>query len=112
MIKKGDIFIFIAVIALAAASLLSFSLIRSEGAAVKVTVNGEVKGIYLLNEDRTEMINTEKGYNILVIKDGKASVTDADCRDHICVGHPAIDSVGEAIVCLPHGLIAEVVESE
>lgn len=46
--------------------------------------------------------------NLLVIKDGKASMKEADCPDKICVAHKPICKKGETIVCLPHKVVVEV----
>ena len=48
--------------------------------------------------------------NIIIIKDGKASMAKADCPDKICVNHAAISKKGETIVCLPHKVVVEVVD--
>ena len=47
-------------------------------------------------------------HNILVIKDGRADMTDADCPDRICVNHRPVSQEGETIVCLPHKVVVEV----
>lgn len=33
---------------------------------------------------------------------------EADCPDHYCVDHAAIDKVNETIVCLPHRVVLEI----
>lgn len=83
-----------------------------EGVVV-VTVDGDVYGTYPLNKDMEEKIVLEDGsYNLLVIKDGKADVTDASCRDRICVDHRPVNKNGESIVCLPNKMVAGVENSE
>ncbi len=44
-------------------------------------------------------------YNVVEICDGKASVTEADCPDKLCVGQREISGNGESIICLPHKLV-------
>lgn len=46
--------------------------------------------------------------NLLIIEDGKAYITEADCRDKICVGMSPVSHVGESIVCMPHGIVISV----
>lgn len=88
------------------------STTTKEGVVV-VTVDGDVYGTYPLNEDMEEKIVLEDGsYNILVIKDGKADVTDASCRDRICVDHRPVSKNGESIVCLPNKMVAGIENSE
>ena len=58
-----------------------------------------------LDTDTKLEIESESGVNFLVIEDGKAYVSEADCPDKICVDHAPISRVGETIVCLPHGVV-------
>ena len=44
----------------------------------------------------------------MVIADGTADVTQADCPDKICVDHAPISRDRETIICLPHKLVVEV----
>ena len=93
--------------ALTAAALVLFAVLRltaRAGNTVRVAVDGEVVARYSLSEDRTERIETEYGYNILVIENGCADVTEADCKNGICVRSPKIKNSGETITCLPHHL--------
>lgn len=77
-----------------------------------ITVNGEKVSVFSLNEEKKETVKTENGANTVEIKDGKVSVTDADCPDKICVEHRPISKVGETIICLPHKLVVEIAEEE
>ena len=78
---------------------------------IEIKVDGKVyKTIDFkrLDKDETVDINTEKGFNeILVSKDG-AKMIAADCRDLICIKEGLIDKPGETIVCLPHNVIITV----
>ena len=38
--------------------------------------------------------------------------TYANCSNQVCADHDPIDEVGEQIVCLPHGVVVEIVERE
>ena len=42
------------------------------------------------------------GFNHLVIKDGEAVLTEADCPDRRCTRMGPISEPGEWMVCLPH----------
>lgn len=55
---------------------------------------------------------TAAGENRVRISQGTVDVTSADCSNQICVDHDPIDAVGEQIVCLPHGVVIEVVARE
>ena len=63
-------------------------------------------GTYVLTEDRRIEIN--HGTNILEIKNGEASMIEADCPDQICVHEKAISADGESIICLPNKIVVEV----
>ncbi|MBR5047789.1 MAG: NusG domain II-containing protein, partial [Eubacterium sp.] len=69
----------------------------------------KVHGTYPLEEDQTISIRGEDFVSILVIRDGMADMTEADCPDQICVRHSSIHFRGETIICLPHKVVVEVV---
>lgn len=81
---------------------LSVTLLKKPGETVVVTVNGEEYARYPLDEDREVVIETERGKNVLVIKDGYADITDATCPDGLCERQRRIDESGESLVCLPN----------
>ena len=89
---------------IAAAGIWIFTeLMKDDGAFAVVTVNGTVSARYPLDTDAEIRLESENGgYNILVIKDGKADVTEASCPDHVCVDQRAVGRTGEAITCLPN----------
>jgi hypothetical protein len=80
---------------------------RAGGAQVDVRVDGRVVASYPLHEDG-EVELGYNGHNLLKIEDGRASVTDADCPDRLCVKQRAISKEGETIICLPHRLVVEI----
>ena len=45
------------------------------------------------------------GSNILVVENGEAWVSDADCPDKVCMGMGKISRNGEFIACLPNRLL-------
>lgn len=111
--KKNDIILIIVILVVAA---LGFSWIQmqkqEEAGTVKVYVDGEEKASYQLNQDGEYDIETESGTNRLVIKDGEADVTYADCPDELCVKQASISKNGETIVCLPHKVVVEIVSTD
>ena len=64
-----------------------------------------------LDGDARYTVETSEGYNAVVISNGQVEVAEADCSNQVCVEHDPIDQVGEQIVCLPHGMVIEVVEN-
>lgn len=108
--RKNDIILIAAVLLLVAALWLGISLLKSEGGYVLVTVDGEQKLQLPLSEAAETEIDTGGGhYNRLLVKNGAASVIDADCPDKLCVGMGEIRYGGQSIICLPHKLVAEIV---
>jgi len=110
--KKSDFGFAAAVLGAAVLIYFGFSFLHEkEGAYVQVTVDGEVYGEYPLYEEKRVRLEYEgwKGFNELVIENGKASVVSADCPDKICVRQKAISRTGESIVCLPHKLVITIV---
>lgn len=53
-------------------------------------------------------IETEFGYNLIEIGDGKVRVIEADCPDKLDVKQGYISNPGEVIVCLPNRLVIEI----
>lgn len=88
---------------------LIFRLTMDEGQYVTVSVNGVETARYPLNKDRETVIETgEDGVNRLVIREGQALVSEANCPDKICAGHRPISMEGETIVCLPHKVVVAI----
>ena len=106
--RKNDLWLIAAFLAVAAAGFLAAGR-GSAGNAVRVTVDGTEYGTYALAEDQTIEIG---GTNVLVIRDGRADMTEARCPDHTCVRMPAISRVGETIICLPNHIVVEVTGDE
>ncbi len=106
--KKHD-FIVIGIIIIAAAAIFAFLYFGNNGGVyVNVEIDGKTVETFSLSEDRTFVIETENGTNTLVIKDGYASVSEADCPDKICVHHRKINRNGESIICLPHRVVISI----
>ena len=97
----------VAVVTFAAAGLLLFIRIRAQapGAYVTVLLDGREYARYSLMTDGTYRIDTgENDYNIVTVRNGSVSVTEASCPNQVCVHTRAVRHAGEAISCLPHRL--------
>jgi hypothetical protein len=107
--KRNDLIFISALLLLVLLSGSALLLFRSEGDRAVVTLDGRTVGEYSLSEDREVRIESDGGgYNILVIKDGKASVSSASCPDGICSSHRSIKMKGESIICLPNKVVVEI----
>ena len=104
MIKRSDIIIFAAVIAAAAAIFGIFRLNESNGTSVLITENNQTVYKGSIHTDKTVKLSG----NTVVIKNGYATVSKADCKNQICVNHKKISKKGETMVCLPNKVIVEI----
>ncbi len=109
--KKADLILTAVVIALA--GILLFFLYGPNshtGSYVQIEVDGSIIETLPLNTDITREITTGNGgTNTLIIKDGYAKMTAANCPDGICKNHMKIKRNGESIICLPHKVVVTVV---
>lgn len=111
--KKADVIVIAVVLAVAGVLCLFLYGFHHTGSYVQVEIDGTVSEVLPLSEDCEKTITTsDGGENTLVIQDGTASVTDANCPDKICVHHAAIRRSGESIICLPHRLTVSIVSSD
>lgn len=106
----NDIFLVIGFLVIALIIFIIFKSNLKEGNIVKVTIDNSVRDCYNINNDNEVVINDGENTNTLVIKDGTAFISHANCPDKICVAHRPISKTGETIVCLPHKLVVEITE--
>lgn len=106
--KRNDIALILILAVSAVLVWLCFSLLSPEGDYVVVTVDGVEKARYPITEDTEVRLEKVDGYNILVIRDGHADVTDASCPDGLCVDFHPISHDGETIVCLPNKTVVSI----
>lgn len=97
-----------AVLLLSAVAILFIRSLPDSSGTVTVTVDGKHFGCWSLSEDKRIEINSPFGTNSLLIFDGTASITEADCPDLICAHHVPISHTGERIVCLPNRVIVSI----
>lgn len=110
--KRNDVILIGVILAVLITAGVLFSILRPQGDKVTVTVGTKFFGEYSLSEDKTVEIISDAGRNLLVIMDGKADITEADCPDGVCAKHRPIGRVGETIVCLPNQVVVRVVGNE
>lgn len=48
------------------------------------------------------------GEVVVVIEHGAARIEDSSCPDHVCIRTGAISGSGEAIVCIPNGVVVRI----
>ena len=107
--RKDIIFLVVVFIGLAGIAAGFYLTHQDTGASVEVTVDGAIYGTYPLDVDKEIPIQKDgKTTNLLVIKDGKADVTEADCPDKLCVKQGTVSKSGESLVCLPNRVVVAV----
>ena len=80
---------------------------REAGSYAEVLLDGGRVAKFALSEDGEYVLNG--GTNTLVIEDGRAFITNADCPDKTCERSGRISLVGERIICLPNKLEVRIV---
>ncbi len=108
---RNDIILAAVILIIAVAGLLFIKLTKVQGNTVVVKINGVETASYSLSDDVRQEIRTgenNENINVLIIKEGKAYVSEADCPDGICKDYRPISYVGETIVCLPHKVVIEI----
>jgi len=101
-----DCVLILALLILAVALYFQFGAGKDAGAAAVVIVDGEETARYPLSKNGTYALNG--GTNTLVIENGYAWMSEAECPDKICVHMGKIHLDGQLIVCLPNGVIVTV----
>lgn len=111
-IKKGDIFISLGLLIISFALAMYFQSFNSkeEGQYIRIEHNSKLVGEYPLDVDKEIVLDGDGQYNKVVIKDGKAYMKEANCRDQICVHMREIHADGETIICLPNRVYVEVID--
>lgn len=76
-----------------------------------IHVNGDIyKTIPLGTHSGTTMftVETDTGYNTILVSEQEIGIVQADCPDRICIGEGFISKPGQTVVCLPHKVLIEV----
>ena len=105
--KKRDIILIIVLLAAAGLLRLVFLLPRKDAGGTMYAVakiDGKEAGRWPLSEDTEAAIDSAYGRNLLVIRNGEAMITEADCPDGYCTEMHAVGKAGGSIICLPHHL--------
>lgn len=112
-LTKNMTWIVIGIILVIAALLYELSLLFGvDSDCVTVLVDGKVYGEYSLKESYEIPITTQQGYNLLIIEDGQAYVSESDCENQVCVHTQPIGRAGGQIVCLPHRVVVRLKTTE
>jgi hypothetical protein len=97
---RNDLILIAALLLIAGILYLALNLGRREGGVAVVRVDGVEVERHSLSVDGTFPLNG--GSNILVIRDGQAWLSEANCPDLLCVKQGRIHYTGQVITCLPN----------
>ena len=112
-IKKSDIIIILCVLCIAGLLFCGLKFLTPQGNTVKIEVDSKTAASFPLDENRSYSVKKNgRVTNIVEIKDGKVSVSAADCPDKICVKHREISKSGESIICLPNKVVISIESQE
>ena len=104
--RRADLVVIAALLLLALALYLVIGASRTEGGVVVVRVDGAETERHALSDDGIYPLNG--GSNILVIAEGQAWLSEANCPDLLCVKQGKIHYTGQSIICLPNRLTVTV----
>lgn len=106
--KRNDLILLLSIVLVAALVLVVFHFLKTDGATVTVTKNGEKYATYPLMQDAEIKLSGDQGHATLIIEDGQAYIKDASCSDKLCIKQGKINKNGETIICLPNKLVITV----
>ena len=108
--KKRDIVIILLALAGAAALYLVSQLSLGGAAAdVVVRINGqEALRKPLAVDGSYEVAQPNGAVNVLTVEKGAAFVSEANCRDGLCISQGKMKNGAKTIVCLPHHLVVTI----
>lgn len=107
-IRRADLVLFLALIALALSLFVFNTLHAQSGATVEISVDGEPYASYPLSENRDVTIKKGERQNVVRIRDGKVWMEEASCKNQVCVEEGAISQTSQTIVCLPNRVVVRI----
>lgn len=115
--KKGNFIVLISILAIVIISyswiFYQQSLSKGESCIAKVSQYGKV--LYeipldeVTNTYEIDIVEKNDTHNVLEVSPGSIRMHRSDCPDQICVKRGAISKPGTPIVCLPNGIVIEII---
>ncbi len=88
----------------------------SKGSVAEIVQNGvTVRRIDLSRVTAAETFTVEDGeggYNVITVEPGRIAVSDANCRDRVCVHYGWLSKSRIPILCIPHKLMIRISGSD
>lgn len=110
--KRRDWLIIALALAVAGALWLAARAFSGGAAStVVVTIDGEEALRAPLDRDGEYTFEQEDGaLNVLTVEGGYAQMTQANCRDGLCLNMGRTNTAAKTIVCLPHKLVVQLTD--
>lgn len=110
-IKPGDLFIGLAIIAIAVIMLVTFQPSQAQNkTAVVIENNKEIKRINLYGLEKAEIISLNDGTQIVLeAENGRIRFVYSSCPDKTCIHTGWISNVGDMAVCLPNKVLVKII---
>ena len=108
--KKADIILMATILLVGFIGISLYFMTGKKSEYISVSLDGEKIGVYSLYENCEIPIYSGNGVNVLLIQNGTAQMTSADCPNQDCVLHKEISQRNESIVCLPHKVVVTVIK--
>ena len=102
--KKGDIAVICSVAVAFVLSIVLLIPFSKQGSRVVVKQDNKIVYNESININKTVDTPT----NTVIIKDGIVYISDATCKNQVCVNTGKISKKGESIICLPNKVIVEI----
>lgn len=102
--KKGDIAVICSVAVAFVLSIILLIPFSKQGSRVVVKQDDKIVYNESININKT----VDTGTNTVIIKDGIVYISDATCKNQVCVNTGKISKKGESIICLPNKVIVEI----
>jgi len=115
MLKKGDVILVIAVIAIIAGAFLFSNLMRNQDAgkdkSAEIIQNETLVRSFDLSKVTTpeDITVTGKYRNVIRVEQGRIRFLEANCPDQVCVKTGWLQNNGDIAVCLPNRTIIKII---
>lgn len=106
--KKRDIVLAAVLLILGITGVLIVKYGLKSGNTADIYIDDKLVQTIDMSVDDEYTFQTDKGSNMVEVRNGAVSMKSADCPDKVCVRMGTKNRNGETITCLPHKLVIEV----
>lgn len=115
MKKTGFWLLLIVLLLVACVAVMVVQSLNRESGTAKIWQNGELLrtiDLTAVDESYTFEVAGDTVTNVVEVERGRIRVTEADCPDQVCVHQGWISDSSAPVVCLPNGLVIEIVGAD